>query len=252
MLKRVIHSLGLVDQHTDKKDPRRKSKVRGTSVSPEFSSRSNSKDFVVRIVHEGGEVEVYHHAISAKKLMAKYPGMCVAKPEVFQAPNQSVLLPEERLRLGHKYIIISCGKVEKLKHRHAQQGKKLEAKTTRSPKEHKNKENEKISVGNEVAGQEIVEAKIAISPDGCEIQECCKVKEEKVDVKMKQSQGGGVVEEHFSSAKDFYVSKEKTPRYSRRKGIKGKNPFVPPLPKAKSYRGLGWQPTLPTVKEISP
>lgn len=247
MLKRVVHSLGLVGQHTDHKDdPRRKSKVRGTS----------KKDFVVRIVHEGGEVEVYPHAISASKLMAKYPGMCVAKPEIFTVPHQSVLWPQDHLLLGHKYIIISNGKVEKLKRKYAQQGKTkevsrvvtqetLEARTTKSPWEHKSKENCKISVGNEVASQEMMDKRITLSPNGCKIQENYMVKEEKVNAKMNH------VQEYFCSAKDFSVPKEKITRYSRRKGIKGKKPFVPPLPKARSYRGLGWQPSLPTVQEIS-
>lgn len=71
---------------------------------------------------------------------------------------------------------------------------------------------------------------------------------------MDQSQGREDVEEYYFSAKEFYVSKgsSKSTRYSRRKGIKGKKPFVPPLPKARLYKGLGWKPSLATVDDLSP
>ncbi|KAL2666682.1 hypothetical protein AAZV13_01G024200 [Glycine max] len=199
MLKRVVHSLGLVD-----KNPRRKSKVRGTMTPSDFGLRS--KELYVRVVHQGGQQEVYHHAFPASKLTAKYPGMCVARAQVFMAPHQAVLRPEEHLLLGHKYVVISCTDVEKLKRKHPQQCK---------TKEH-----------NGV------------------------VTSEKVNAEKDVCQGGEDVEVHCS-AKDFYVGKDKLSRYSRRKGIKVKKPFLPPLPNGRSYRGLGWQPSLVTVQELS-
>lgn len=247
MLKRVVHSLGLVD-HTDE-NPRRRNKVRGgTKASPDFGLRS--KDSVVRIVLQGGQQEVYQHPLPSSKLMAKYPGMFVAKPEVFKAPHQSLLLPQELLLLGHKYIMISSRDLEKLKLKHQQQDKTKELNdvvetpektletrvTSRSPRGHKNKE--------------IVDTRITLSPNECKTHEKGEVKE----AKMILSQGGEDVEESYCSAKDFYVPpKDKSTRYSRRRGIKGKKkPFVPPLPKARLYRGLGWQPSLATVHELSP
>ncbi|KAF2307044.1 hypothetical protein GH714_024496 [Hevea brasiliensis] len=57
------------------------------------------KRFSVRIVHAGGQEELYQHAVPASHLMEKYPGMCVARPEVFRNPQQSLLCPDENLLL---------------------------------------------------------------------------------------------------------------------------------------------------------
>uniref|UniRef100_A0A0R0J1W7 Uncharacterized protein n=1 Tax=Glycine max TaxID=3847 RepID=A0A0R0J1W7_SOYBN len=177
MLKRVVHSLDLVEQK--EKDSRRKNRLRGREAPP-------TKDFVVSIIH----------AVPVFKLTRKYPGMLFW--------HEDVPVP------GHKYILISFRDVDKLK------SKLLE--------EERSKEANGVSV-------------------------------EMVDTDMEGSLGEGGVEESFFSAKDFYAPKEKSTstRPSRRKGLKGKKPFVAPLPKAKKlYRSLGWQPSLPTVKEPSP
>ncbi|KAL2957220.1 hypothetical protein AAZX31_18G132300 [Glycine max] len=208
MLKRVVHSLGLVEHR--ERGSRRQNHLKGHEPPSELNSQS--KDFVVRVTHAGGHQEVYRHAVPASQLMRKHPGMCVARPEVFKVPHQSVLWHEEILVPGHRYILISFRHVEKLKR------KLLE--------EEKNKE-DKVNT------------------------------EETVDTNMEGSLGEGGVEESFSSARDFYVPKEKststTTRPPRRKGIKGKKPFEAPLPKQRLYnRGLGWQPSLPSVKELSP
>ncbi|KAK7361565.1 hypothetical protein VNO77_03635 [Canavalia gladiata] len=302
MLKRVAHSLGLVE-HTDKKDSRRKNHPKGRRASPEFS-----KNFVVRITHAGGHQELYRHAVPASKLMTKYPGMCVARPEVFTVPHESVLWREDLLLPGHKYLLIPFRDVEKLKRKHPEQRENKEARgvvdkemvmesKARSPSGYKHKENDddKVKVPNGVAvavagagyetldakitrshnhrengkmkepngvgGQEMLEKRSVLSPNGCKGQENIKgketrgllVEEEILNTNVDRSVGeGGVVEDSFFSAKDFYVSKEKSARTSRRKGIKGKKPFVPPLPRTRPYRSLGWQPSLPTVKELSP
>lgn len=292
MLKRVAHSLGLVE-HTDKKN-----QLKGRQASPDLSSQS--KDFLVRITHVGGQQELYKHAIPASKLMKKYPGMYVARPEVFKIPHQSVLWQGELLLPGHKYILISSRDVEKLKRKHPEHSKTKEPNgvvakeildtKTRSPRGHKPEENVKLKVPNGVAGQEILDTKIIwspngahkqkengkmkepnggagqeklatktnLSPIGCKSQENSKVREanelgeEVVNTNMGRSLDGGVSEESFCSAKDFYDCKEKWTRSSRRRGIKGKKPFVPPLPRGRPYRSLGWQPSLPPVKELSP
>lgn len=105
MLKCAVHFLGLV-KHTEE-NPK---KVKETKAFP--------KDSVVRAILKGGKQEVYKHAFPASKLMAKYPGMCVALPQVFKYPHQSLLLPEDHLLLGHKYIVISSKDVKKLKLKH--------------------------------------------------------------------------------------------------------------------------------------
>ncbi|KAJ1396698.1 hypothetical protein SESBI_32370 [Sesbania bispinosa] len=276
MLKRVAHSLGLVE-HIDSKDS--KSKKKGSRASPDFSSQS--KDFVVKITHAGGQQELYRHAVPASKLMKKYPGMCVARPEVFKVPHQSVLWREDLLLPGHKYILISFRDVEKLKRKHPEQGKTKEpngvvVKETldikaMSPSGHKYRENGKMKVPNGVAPHETLDVEITRSPSGLSHKENGKMKdpngvagqemletrtmlspsEEVVNTKMDETVGE-VLEDSFVCAKDFYVPKEKPTRSSRRRGIRAKKPFVPPLPKARLYRSLGWQPSLPTVKEHSP
>ncbi|KAF7809340.1 rhamnogalacturonan II specific xylosyltransferase [Senna tora] len=250
-LERQILS-GLVE-HTHK-DAGRKNQLRGSKGSPDLSLQG-SKDIYVRIVHAGGKQEWYEHAILASKLMEKYPGMCVARPEVFKSPYQSVLWPEERLIVGQKYFIISFRDVEKLKrklsgesHTRSPNGlfqELLTEKTTRSPNGHKVREN---GTPNEVGGQEELGGKTYVSPSRCKVEEKSKIKEV-LDAKVNESVDEEIC---FSSAKDFYVCKEKPIRYQKRKGIKGKKPFVPPLPKSKLYRGLGWQPSLPAVQELSP
>ncbi|KAI9074147.1 hypothetical protein K1719_043918 [Acacia pycnantha] len=232
MLKRVVHSLGLVEKND--KDPRRKDRrVRGTKASPNYSFQKSHEIFV-RIVHAGGKQELYQDAILASKLMEKYPGMCVARPEVFKNPHLSVLWPEEHLLPGQKYIIISFRDVAKLKLRLTEDGK------TREP--------------NGV-GPELLKLSITKSPTGQHIrenEENGKIKEV-LDANAKQSLDGGTENESFSSAEDLQRSWDKPPiRYPKRKGIKEKKPFVPPLPKVRPYRITRWQPSLPAVPELSP
>ncbi|KAL3031588.1 hypothetical protein AAZX31_02G037100 [Glycine max] len=246
MLKRVVHSLGLVD-----KNPRRKSKVRGTKTIPDFGLRS--KDLYVKGDSSGWTTR----CISGIQVDSEVSRDVCCKS---MAPHHSVLRPEEHLLLGHKYVIISCKDVEKLKRKHPQQCKTkehngvvtLEANIIRSPSGHKPKENDKLSVPNEM-----INTRTTLSPSECKIHENCEVKEpnilgkEKVNEEMDVCQGGEDIEVHCS-AKDFYVGKDKSVRYSRRKEIKVKKPFSPPLPEGRSYRGLGWQPSLVTVQELSP
>ncbi|XP_028754547.1 uncharacterized protein LOC114714015 [Neltuma alba] len=254
MLKRVAYSLGLVEKND--KDPRRKSQLRGTKASPDYSFQK-SNDIFVRIVHGGGKQELYQDAILASKLMEKYPGMCVARPEVFKNPHQSVLWPEERLLPGKKYIIISFRDVGKLKRKLSEEGKirepngvapeLLKVNITKSPKGH-SRENGKSEVHNEV-GQEEFEAKTSLSPGGRKTEENRKIKIV-LDANAKQSLDDGSENEPVCSSEGLHGSWDK--RYPRRKGIKGKKPFVPPLPRVRPYRISGWQPSLPSVPELSP
>ncbi|KAI9124944.1 hypothetical protein K1719_003560 [Acacia pycnantha] len=206
MLKRVVHSLGLVQNHSDKKSRRKK------QLSLQY------ENIFVKIVHEGGQKELYQHAIPASKLMEKYPGMCVALPEVFRDPHQSVLWPEEILMPGHKYIIISCKAVEKLKRKYPEEERTvLETKVAKEEEEDDASEENK---GKMDVWQEIFEVNKSVSPSR---------------------------EEAFCSVKE-----EKNMTHPRKKGIRGKTkPFVPPLPKAKPFRSLVWQPGLSPVQELS-
>lgn len=79
-----------------------------------------------------------------------------------------------------------------------------------------------------------------------------KGKEEQWDWNFTIDAGRESMEDSISYASDFYASKGRWSRSSSRKGIKGKKPFKPPLPKAKSCRGLGWEPSLRSVQELSP
>ncbi|KAH1058600.1 hypothetical protein GYH30_002943 [Glycine max] len=199
MLKRVVHSLGLVD-----KNPRRKSKVRGTKTIPDFGLRS--KDLYVKGDSSGWTTR----CISGIQVDSEVSRDVCCKS---MAPHHSVLRPEEHLLLGHKYVIISCKDVEKLKRKHPQQCKTkehngvvtLEANIIRSPSGHKPKENDKLSVPNEM-----INTRTTLSPSECKIHENCEVKEpnilgkEKVNEEMDVCQGGEDIEVHCS-AKDFYV-----------------------------------------------
>ncbi|KAL2344394.1 hypothetical protein Fmac_005679 [Flemingia macrophylla] len=281
MLKRVAHSFGLVE-HKEKGS--RRNSHQGHEAVPEFYPQSNN--FVVRIIHAGGHQELYRHAVPASKLMTKYPGMCVARPEVFRVPHESVLWHGEVLVPGHKYILISFRDVEKLKRKLFGEGRSIESDgmgqdtKTRSPSGaghkdkvkvpngvaghealdseihcgHSHRENGKVKEPNGVVGQRVFETRKTMSPKGRRDKSV----EDTVDSSIDSSPSEGGVENSFSIAKDFYVPKEKstttvtTTKPSRRKGIKGKKPFVPPLPKQRQYRSLGWQPSLLSVKELSP
>lgn len=270
MLKRVAHSLGFVEHTTNNKDSKSKKGYK------ELSSRS--KDFVVRITHAGGQQELYRHAVPAYKLMTKYPGMCVSKPEVFKLPHQSVLWRDDLLLPGHKYILISFKDVEKLKRKHpeknqtkdpngvvAKEEENLDTKS-RSPSGHKHKENNgKMKESNGLSQLETLDGDTNRFLNGHHHKGNGKMKdsnglaletrsEEVVEVNTKggESLDGEVLEECFIPAKDFYIPNEKSTRSSRRRGLRAKKPFVPPLPKARHYRSFGWQPSLPSVKELSP
>ncbi|KAG4208488.1 hypothetical protein ERO13_A03G135305v2 [Gossypium hirsutum] len=92
-----------------------KKDARGSPMSVDFSQ---SRDISVRIVHAGGQEELYQNAVPVSHLMNKYPGMCIARPEVFTNPDESLLWPEDSLLPGQKYYIIPSSTVEKLKYRH--------------------------------------------------------------------------------------------------------------------------------------
>ncbi|PON64236.1 hypothetical protein PanWU01x14_125500 [Parasponia andersonii] len=165
-----------------------------------------SKDMFVRIIHPGGREELYSSAVPAFHLLEKYPGKCVARPEVFKNPHESLVWPEEKLLPGQKYYIVPSSTVQKLKRKHPEK----------------------------VKGR-------ASDED----------KEDMWDDKI-MDQGEINFEESVFSAKEFYASNGRWSRNLLKRGIRKKKPFVPPLPKARSYKGPGWEPSLTSVQELSP
>lgn len=91
-----------------------------------FSVCPQLKDVMVRIVHAGGRIEMYENEVPASNLIDKYPGMCIARPDVFKHPNESVLSGDDVLVPGNKYYVIRSTTVEKLKRRQARKERKNE------------------------------------------------------------------------------------------------------------------------------
>ncbi|KAK8655482.1 hypothetical protein V6N13_108057 [Hibiscus sabdariffa] len=86
--------------------------------APKSVDFSQSRDMSVRIVHAGGKEELYQNALPVSYLMKRYPGMCIARPEVFTNPDESLLWPGDSLLPGQKYYIIPSSMAQKLKRRH--------------------------------------------------------------------------------------------------------------------------------------
>ncbi|XAR65114.1 hypothetical protein NMG60_11009093 [Bertholletia excelsa] len=82
--------------------------------SNELSSASKN---ITRVIHAGGHKVRHQNEVSACKLMEKYPGMLVARPEVFRRPHESLLSEEEKLLPGNKYCIIPRSTLRKLQER---------------------------------------------------------------------------------------------------------------------------------------
>lgn len=74
-------------------------------------------------------------------------------------------------------------------------------------------------------------------------------KDEIIDANITWDESGDISEESVGSAKEFYASKDRRPRYKVKRTVKAKKPFAPPLPKARS---LVWEPSLTSVQEGSP
>lgn len=90
--------------------------------SASLSVSAQLRDVVVRVVHAGGRIEMYEAALPAAKLIRRYPGMCIATPDVFRRPNDAVLSADDVLLPGNKYFVVRCTTVEKLRRRHSRKG----------------------------------------------------------------------------------------------------------------------------------
>ncbi|KAK6242148.1 hypothetical protein SCA6_007537 [Theobroma cacao] len=177
---------------------------------------SQSRDISVRIVHAGGREELYQNAVPVSHLMEKYPGMCIARPEVFNNPHESLLWPKDSLLPGQKYYIIPSTTALKLKRKHQ----------------------EKVKVKGAAEGREdMSDARITWDVSGENLEESVhSAKEFYVTKPSKASK----------------VPKQRQPIYSLRTGGRVKKPFVPPLPRTISLRESGWEPSLTSVQELSP
>nr|XP_009613948.1 uncharacterized protein LOC104106981 [Nicotiana tomentosiformis] len=113
MLKLCGNKSGL-GQNRDREFGKRK-KLKETDS---FSLSLQLKDITVRIVHPGGKVDMYECAISAAQLLKNYPGRHVALPDFFDRPHESLLIADDILMPGAKYLLIPSTTVEKLKRKH--------------------------------------------------------------------------------------------------------------------------------------
>ncbi|KAI4383589.1 hypothetical protein MLD38_009405 [Melastoma candidum] len=98
-----------------------------SSQFKEFSLNSRSGNASVKIIHAGGRVERYVTPFPASIIMEKYPGKCVALPDVFRRPHECILSANEMLLLGHKYFLLPCSTATKLKHKHQRKAEPKEA-----------------------------------------------------------------------------------------------------------------------------
>lgn len=101
-------------------ESKREAELKEETVS--FGVGSHIKNTAVRIVHAGGRTELYQNAIPASELIQRYPGMRIARPDIFKRPHESVLSADDMLMPGNKYIIIRSTTVEKLKRRNSREG----------------------------------------------------------------------------------------------------------------------------------
>ncbi|KAF5175997.1 hypothetical protein FRX31_034417 [Thalictrum thalictroides] len=163
---------------------------------------------IVRIIHAGGLVELYHDAVTAFEVMEKYPGMHLSRPDIFRQPHESILHPYEKLLPGQKFYLVPSTTVRKLK------------------RKHRKKPQETII---DTSSEDTVLEKNAVN------------------------EGGDDLEDTFCSAKDFFVAREKWARYALWKCDREvTKPFRPPIRKPRMWKGLGWQPSLTAIKELSP
>ncbi|XAR48104.1 hypothetical protein NMG60_11030818 [Bertholletia excelsa] len=177
----------------------------------------------------------------ALALMEKYPGMRVARPQVFKHPYESILMEGDKLLIGHKYYMIPNSTVKKLKRKHADKQRLKEP---------------------SLPGEKAVESckkRLEESPPTGEMADKQRLKgssspgEKVVEIrKIVADVGSDYSEDSVCSARDFYVYKEKWRRYAQTKSRIGKKTFVPPNRNQKIWRRLEWEPSLDSVDEISP
>lgn len=224
------------------------------SAASAAAAASLLKASAVRVVLKGGAVEVYASAVPAYLVMRRYPaGLCLARPDVFARPHESVVCPTERLLPGQKFYLVPASTISKLRRRIP-----------------RNINNSSSSSGCSSGGDsssssggnlDIVEGRAKAMVAAAE-RESEKEEEEE--------------EGYVCMAKDFYEEREKWVKCFRKKLARGgggggsgelqkskrkKNPFTPPPPVRKREAASrhhrkrmlgGWKPSLPSVQEVSP
>lgn len=199
---------------------------------------SSLREITVRIVHAGGREELFQDVISASNVLERYPGMVVAKPGIFKHPNESVLAADDRLLPGQKYYIIPCSTVEKLKRRHSRRVARAKRAAARA---------KRTAEGGDEQSSGAAKAKRsgAAAESG---EEPSLSVEEVTDVSAESE------EDSFSSAKDYYFSREEWPELflKRSKKKEEKKKFVPPIQMPRMWKEAGWEPSLNSIQEISP
>ncbi|XP_077229234.1 uncharacterized protein LOC143862126 [Tasmannia lanceolata] len=207
MLKKYLHALGFIQYFRG--ESRKKEPEEGL-MSLEFSSQQNA--WSVKIILPGRLVELYEGALPAAYVMEKYPGMCVARPEIFKRPQESLVRPEEWLLPGQKFYLVPLSTVKKIR----------------------SKQQEKLGGGNEAMDKEFKDSSGKNVINGGDGEDCelsiCSAKD-------------------FYIARDKW-SKCRLRKCGR--GAREKKPFVPPIREIKLWQGFGWIPSLPSVKELSP
>lgn len=99
--------------------PRRKKELGAAAPSISMDDvMSSQQDLCVRIIHAGGIVERYKGAIHASRVMEKYPKMCIARPDVFKQPHESVVKCDEFLLPGQKFYLVPQSTLKRLRRKH--------------------------------------------------------------------------------------------------------------------------------------
>ncbi|KAL4193418.1 hypothetical protein AMTRI_Chr06g176800 [Amborella trichopoda] len=160
----------------------------------------------LRIVHAGGFVEKYYVAIRAAEVLEKHPGLCLARPEVFKRPQESLVSPDESLLPGQKFLLVPQSTVRKLRERHSERS---------------------LELAERAFERDSVVKKCEEGEDGEDCSIC--------------------------SAREFFLARDRWSTCIRKRWTNmsaSKKPFRPPI--KRGLQGPGWQPSLTSVKELSP
>lgn len=140
---------------------------------------------------------MFETALPAFKLIRRYPGMCIARPDVFRHPHEAVLSADDMLLPGNKYFVVRCTTVEKLKRRLSRKGRNNEG---------------------------------AAAGDGAALDD--------------RSSEESVCDEDYVVPRNGWSI--------LRKHMKEKKKFVPPIQKPRMWHNCDWEPSLTSIKELSP
>ncbi|KAG9446713.1 hypothetical protein H6P81_012841 [Aristolochia fimbriata] len=202
------------------------------SFQSDAAFSSETKCLSVRIVLAGGLAELHQRPVAAAEVLERYPGMCLARPEVFRRPDESILDPWEMLLPGQKFFLVPRSTVRKLRIRNlGNQDPKptnlgIQLQTPTTPRDRGTQDPETRSSGT-----------LRLMPAEVESAAASKRDDES---------------DEFFSAKDFYVSKDKWSKWVSSRSTKPVKSFRPPIRKPKTVKTLGWKPSLDSIEESSP